>query len=647
ILAAGAGAGHGGHTLPGGYWTPLVNQPPFKAVQMQLLTDGSVLVGQSALPGPSTPLGNVWMPPMPIEQFVWKLIPDINGSYVNGTWVKVASMLYQHGRCPIDVLADGHVLAYGGENIGNTSTNKCETYDPIADVWTDLPAPLGWTWINWTEGAVLPDGRFFGTQAQSGMTALLDPVSLTWSAGASGKWTNSEWDTWTLLPNGTLLDVQCRDAPGCQVYNIAGNSWKETPPLPVNLYDGSAAEFGPAMLLPNGKVFQMGTNTHSCVYDPSSGTWTVGPDSQPVNGVTVGGSGGSAALLPNGHVLMSLAAYPRGVYPDNGWSFEYDGASIYQVASAPNMAGTEPSRQCLLLLPTGQVLSTHRGDTDAAGDQMFAYTPDGTYDPSWQPTVSTVAGTIHAWSINNPISGTQFNGLSQAHSSGFQELTATNYPLVRIQNNATGHVFYCRTHDHSTMAVATGSTPVSTLFDVPSGIEIGPSKLYVVANGIPSAAQPVNVVSPGVVLPSTFSLFRGVLSGGGLSSLFFADGNTLNALTGPTLNPSEAPIQLVVSGTTTVTSPTSFSFTVTAKMNTPGIAQSVSLWNYSTGTYDVLDTRAIGTSNLSVTVTPGGSLSRYVGPGGAVQARIAYVQTGPTLVFRWAASVDLSNWLIQ
>jgi hypothetical protein len=67
----------------------------------------------------------------------------------------------------------------------------------------------------------------------------------------------------------------------------------------------------------------------------------------------------------------------------------------------------------------------------------------------------------------------------------------TNYPLVRITNKSTNHVFYARTHDHSTMGVQTGKTPVSTNFDVPSGAETGASKLEVVANGIPS--KPVDV----------------------------------------------------------------------------------------------------------------------------------------------------------
>jgi hypothetical protein len=52
------------------------------------------------------------------------------------------------------------------------------------------------------------------------------------------------------------------------------------------------------------------------------------------------------------------------------------------------------------------------------------------------------------------ISGFRFNGVSQAAAYGDDVQAATNYPLVRIRNLASGHVFYARTHDHSSMAVA-------------------------------------------------------------------------------------------------------------------------------------------------------------------------------------------------
>jgi len=64
---------------------------------------------------------------------------------------------------------------------------------------------------------------------------------------------------------------------------------------------------------------------------------------------------------------------------------------------------------------------------------------------------------------------------------------------VRITNKASGHVFYAKTHDHSTMGVATGKTKVSTHFDVPAKMETGASSLVVVANGIPSTPVIISV----------------------------------------------------------------------------------------------------------------------------------------------------------
>ena len=91
------------------------------------------------------------------------------------------------------------------------------------------------------------------------------------------------------------------------------------------------------------------------------------------------------------------------------------------------------------------------------------------------------------------ISGTQFNGLSQAAAFGDEFETSTNYPLVQITNNSSKDVIYTRTHDHSTMGVATGNKTVSTNFDVPSNAETGASTLVVIANGIPSAPVSVTV----------------------------------------------------------------------------------------------------------------------------------------------------------
>jgi len=54
-------------------------------------------------------------------------------------------------------------------------------------------------------------------------------------------------------------------------------------------------------------------------------------------------------------------------------------------------------------------------------------------------------------------------------------------------------VFYCRTHDHSTMAVGFEG-PTYTYFDVPANMESGASYLEVVVNGIASRQYLVGVL---------------------------------------------------------------------------------------------------------------------------------------------------------
>ena len=88
--------------------------------------------------------------------------------------------------------------------------------------------------------------------------------------------------------------------------------------------------------------------------------------------------------------------------------------------------------------------------------------------------------------------GTKLNGLSEATAYGDDLQCATNYPIVRLTNVASGHVFYCRTHGHSTMAVGyTGL--VKTQLDRPANMEAGPSNFEVVANGIPSQPYVIQI----------------------------------------------------------------------------------------------------------------------------------------------------------
>ena len=451
--------------------TQLKHQPPGGAQLTFQLTDGTVLAQSFSDP--------VW----------YKLTPDNTGSYVNGTWTQVASLPsgYSPDAFSSAVLANGRVVVVGGEyNFGNfTLTNLGAIYDPVANTWTSLNPPKGWTYIGDSPSIVLPDGRFVVGNKLTKQMRALDPKTLTWSTlSAKGKKDFDAEEGWTLLADGTFLTADVKSAPNSEIYSTLHKGWKTAGSTIVDLHSPSPfgcipygpggklcyfppGEIGPQILRPDGTVLVTGSYTsvgngagHTAVYDSLTGKWTLGPD------FPYGDNAGDsfAALLPNGDVLV------EGV---SGTSYTWDGTKLTPGPAVPG---------CLMVLPTGEVL--------VGGSAV--YTETGTYQTSWRPAITTSPSTVTRGSTYT-ISGTQFNGLSQAAHFGDEYETATNYPLVRITNNSTKHVFYARTHDHSTMGVATGSVTVSTNFDVPASMETGASMLEVVANGIPSVAVAVTV----------------------------------------------------------------------------------------------------------------------------------------------------------
>ena len=248
----------------------------------------------------------------------------------------------------------------------------------------------------------------------------------------------------------------------------------------------SGYEIGPAVLRPNGTVFATGATSNTAIYTlpsygSSLGTWSKGPVFP--NGLDV--ADGPAAILPDGNVLVDTSP---GCYQTGSKFFEFNGTiTPVAVPAPPNAPNISSFQGRMLVLPTGQILFT-----DGSSD-VEIYTASGTYNFVWQPTITSYPTNITIGASWYPISGTQFNGLSQGAMYGDDAQSATNYPLVRITNYSTGHVFYMFTHNHSSMGVATAGVNVSTLFDPPLNMERGWSYLVVVANGIPSAPVNLNV----------------------------------------------------------------------------------------------------------------------------------------------------------
>src|SRR5215467_11101333 len=124
---------------PSSPWQKLTNQPPLLDYfdcgtgSPLLLTDGTVMLQDAGC------------------QDWWKLTPDNTGSYLNGTWTQLASL--PAGYSPLyhssAVLPDGRLIIEGGEYnfLVPAWTNQGAIYDPLANTWTSVTPPSGWSTI--------------------------------------------------------------------------------------------------------------------------------------------------------------------------------------------------------------------------------------------------------------------------------------------------------------------------------------------------------------------------------------------------------------------------------------------------------------------------------------------------------------------
>ena len=447
-----------------------------------------------------------------LGQKVYKLSPNKYGDYASGTFTQVASLPQNYGPlyCASAVLPDGRVIVQGGEyNYPSGRSITGAVYNPFDDSWVPLNAPTflfgeGGSSIADSSSVVLPNGQFM-LQGWGTNTAVLNAKTLTWQQsfhpGKLGGWGNEEG--WVLLPNGYVLSVDNWISKSSELLNPTNNTnWiyagSTVSDLPVG------AEIGPSVLRPDGSVLAVGAGGNSAIYNYKTGIWKAGPQIVSPLGFNCLAADAPGALLPNGNVLIACAGgngstnLPYGSGPV--YWYEFDGSKFNIQTSAPSGAGI-PYVYNMIVLPTGQVLQTSISGT------IDIYNPGdvNAYVSSWAPVITTFPSTVTVGQTY-VIHGILFNGMSQASMYGDDFQGATNYPLVRIKHTNTGYVYYCRTFNHSSMAVASYE-PVFTYFTVPATFAVGAGKLVVVANGIPSL--PVDVIVEGPTLnpttnPSTY-----------------------------------------------------------------------------------------------------------------------------------------------
>jgi hypothetical protein len=321
--------------------------------------------------------------------------------------------------------------------------------------------------------ASLANGSIVSSDISTARTQIFSPSTNSWTAAGTRPAPAGE-DGWVTLPDGSVVSM----SPGGQYrFNPNGNTWIKLPAAPSSFQNGT---IDPTMTteMYNGKILVMGGNSSS-VYTPgatpsAAGSWAQGPGMP--QGSYVDDS--YATPEPNGKVLVDTikcswitnacgsASGPELV--------EYDPNTntMAQISEPPDSSGQAVN---FINLPNGQVLA-------AAGNRDWIYTPVGSPQNAWRPTVTSVTangnGSFH-------LSGTQLTGLVSTGEDDYQD--PQNFPIVYLKDSS-GNVFYARSFNFSTMAPSTPGEAESADFTLPSGMPHGTYSLFVSACGVSSAA---------------------------------------------------------------------------------------------------------------------------------------------------------------
>ncbi|MBS1723098.1 MAG: hypothetical protein JSS66_09125 [Armatimonadetes bacterium] len=157
----------------------------------------------------------------------------------------------------------------------------------------------------------------------------------------------------------------------------------------------------------------------------------------------------------------------------------------------------------------------------------------------------------------------------------------------------------------------------------------------------------VRVTSAGAesIAPSSFSINLGRVNSGNLASLADTDSNPLEICKFFVPNQSAPIIQFSVDGTTSINTPAALRFRTVSRMVQSGSYQQVlRLFNFTTNSYEENRTDILNTSYQTWELSGTGTLSRYVGSGGALRAQIQVRQTGPSTTLLPCSQYDLAGW---
>ena len=169
-------------------------------------------------------------------------------------------------------------------------------------------------------------------------------------------------------------------------------------------------------------------------------------------------------------------------------------------------------------------------------------------------------------------------------------------------------------------------------------------------NGAYAAAVLTVLPSVVTVVPSSFTVNLGRLDAGNVASLATTDSNVLRVCRFIVPNQSVAPVTVEVNAVAPIGSASALEVLIRSRMTSSGLfSQTLDLFNWTTNTWDTVDTRtdSMSTAFTDRTLVGSGTLSRLLRADGALRMRYRARSTGPVASQSWCHEVDRLNWILR
>ncbi len=306
-----------------------------------------------------------------------------------GSWKLTGAMSQARTGAAAVAMSSGSVLVTGGTDQSGAVTASAEIYGPSGTFVVVAPMNLPRTghtatWLpnpSGSGGLVLVTGGTTSSGAILASGELYDPIANTWTLLAAPMIDSITGEPATPLPNSSLLLSGGSNSTGVladvESFSLATQQFSIVGTMATARKNHAAAALQSGNVLIVGGTDGSGNTLNSTViYNLKAGTVVAGPN------LNTPRTNATATTLLDGTVLIAGGSYPEGATPANGNTAELNTAEIYDpvagtITAAPaNLVQARAGQQAFLLPNNSNVLvavgGTYNGATLASSE---LYTP--------------------------------------------------------------------------------------------------------------------------------------------------------------------------------------------------------------------------------------------------------------------------------